>query len=68
MLSVKVCPKCGSENVKIDTDNVKAAFGLSVSTYKCLDCLFSGPLFPEIEKEVPHTVPKDSKKQQKEKA
>ena len=68
MLSVKVCPKCGSENVKIDTDNVKAVVVLSVSAYKCLDCLFSGHLFPEIEKEVPHAVPKDNKKQQKEKA
>ena len=68
MPSVKVCPKCGSENVKVDTDNVKAAVGLSVPAYKCLDCFFSGPLFPEIEKEMPHSSSKGSKKQKKENA
>ena len=75
IVAVKVCPKCGSENVKVDTDNVKAAVGLSVPSYKCLDCWFSSPLFPEIDKEMP-PVPaapaaasKDSKNNQhKEKA
>jgi hypothetical protein len=53
MLCVKVCPKCASENVKIDPQNAKAAVGLSVPVYLCLDCGFSGPLFPEIEKKMP---------------
>ena len=72
MPAVKVCPKCGSENIKVDTDNARAAAGLSVSSYKCLDCGFSGQLFPEIYKEVaslpatPATASKNSKnKEQK---
>ncbi|MEK6837191.1 MAG: hypothetical protein AABX69_00945 [Nanoarchaeota archaeon] len=47
---VKVCPKCGSENVKADPYNPKAAAGLSVPSYMCIDCGFSGNLFPEIDK------------------
>ena len=50
---VKVCPKCGSENVKIDTDNPRASAGLSVPNYVCMDCGFSGQIFPEISKEIP---------------
>jgi len=52
-LCVKVCPKCGSENVKIDPGNPKAAAGFSTTSYICLDCGFSGNLFPEIEKKLP---------------
>lgn len=50
MPAVKVCPKCGSENVKTDPTNPKAAAGFSVPSYMCLDCGFSGNLFPEIDK------------------
>ena len=56
MVAVKVCPKCGSENVKVDTDNARAAAGLSVPCYKCMDCWFSGPLFPEIDRDVQRSV------------
>lgn len=51
MPAVKVCPKCGSENVKPDPENVKASVGLSTSSYLCLDCGFTGSLFPEIQKD-----------------
>ena len=50
---VKVCPKCGGENVKIDTDNPRASAGLSVPNYVCMDCGFSSQIFPEISKEIP---------------
>ena len=68
MPSVKVCPKCGSENVKVDPTNPASALGFITLTYLCGDCSFSGQFFPEIEKETQHAVPKDNKKQQKEKA
>ena len=53
MVTVKVCPKCGSENVKIDPTNVRSAVGLSQPHYLCLDCGFSGQFFPEIDKDIP---------------
>ena len=53
MAAVKVCPKCGSENVKMDPYNAKAAVGFSAPSYLCLDCGHSGALFPEIDKKVP---------------
>ncbi len=53
MLAIKVCPKCGSENVKLDPTNAKASVGLSASVYLCLDCGFTGSVFPEIQKDVP---------------
>ena len=56
MPAVKVCPKCGSENVKVDYTNVKAAAGFGTASYLCLDCGFTGSLFPEIDKEVPKDV------------
>ena len=68
MPAVKVCPKCESENIKVDTDNARAAAGLSVPSYKCLDCGFSGQLFPGIDKEVtslPATPAADSKDTEK---
>ena len=51
MPAVKVCPKCGSENVKVDHTNAKAAAGFGAASYLCLDCGFTGSLFPEINKE-----------------
>lgn len=54
MPSVKVCPKCGSENIKADPQNAKAAVGLSTPVYLCLDCGHSGVLFPEIDKKIPN--------------
>lgn len=57
MPAVKVCPKCGSENVKADPTNVKALVGLSTASYLCLDCGFSGNFFPEIQKDVPKDAP-----------
>jgi len=59
-LCVKVCPKCGSENVKIDPHNPKAAAGFSTPSYICIDCGFSGTLFPEIEKKL-SGKPEDAK-------
>lgn len=53
MVTVKVCPKCGSENVKVDPTNVRSAVGLSQPYYLCLDCGFSGQFFPEIDRDVP---------------
>ncbi len=50
MPSVKVCPKCGSENIKVDT-NPKVAAGFSPPVYPCIDCGFSGSMFPEIRRE-----------------
>ena len=67
MPSVKVCPKCGSENVKVDPTNPAGALGFRTLTYLCGDCSFSGQFFPEIEKEMPHADSKSSKKQHKEK-
>lgn len=51
MPAVKVCPKCGSENVRIDPTNPKAAAGFSAASYLCIDCGFTGQFFPEIDKE-----------------
>ncbi len=61
MITVKVCPKCGSDNVRIDADNKSAAVGLSVPAYVCLDCGFSGHVFPEIDKDVPKAVTEGGK-------
>ena len=49
MNQVRICPKCGSENNKVDFTNPKSAVGMSQTNYLCLDCGFSGPIFPEIE-------------------
>lgn len=48
--AVKVCPKCGSENVKVDPNNPKVAAGFSPPVYLCVDCGFTSPMFPEIDK------------------
>lgn len=52
---VKVCPKCGSENIKADPSKFPQ---FHAPSSLCLDCGFSGPLFPEIEKE---EIPKDAR-------
>lgn len=49
MLAVKVCPKCGSENVKADPSKLPQ---FHAPSYLCLDCGFSGNMFPEIDKSV----------------
>ena len=59
MPAVKVCPKCGNENVKVDHTNAKAAAGFGIASYLCLDCGFTGSLFPEIDKEVPKQDPEE---------
>lgn len=50
---VRVCPKCGSENVKVDPNNPKAAAGFSHPIYCCMDCGCTSPIFPEIERDAP---------------
>lgn len=65
MPAVKVCPKCGSENVKADPTNVKAAAGFSTFSYLCLDCGFSGSLFPEIHKEAPKHAAEEKREKEK---
>ena len=47
---IKICPKCGSENIKADPSKFPQFHAPSLI---CLDCGFSGILFPEIEKEFP---------------
>jgi transposase-like protein len=48
--AVKVCPKCGSENVKADPSKLPQ---FHAPSYLCLDCGFTGNLFPEIDKDAP---------------
>ena len=59
---VKVCPKCGSENVKQDPNKFPQ---FHAPTSLCIDCGFSGPLFPEIEKDIPEDDAPDRKKGKK---
>ncbi len=59
---IKVCPKCGSENVKQDPNKFLIAHA---PTSLCLDCGFSGPLFPEIEKDIPEDETETQKKKHK---
>jgi len=47
-MGMRVCPRCGSEDVEIKPTVVQAAFGLSPS-YKCNKCGFEGDFFSEVE-------------------
>ncbi len=40
MLSTKFCPECGS-------DNVVMVAGGEIGMWRCVDCGFSGSVFPE---------------------
>lgn len=48
MPAVKVCPKCGSENIKPDPNKLPQ---FHAPSYLCLDCGFTSSLFPEIDKD-----------------
>jgi predicted RNA-binding Zn-ribbon protein involved in translation (DUF1610 family) len=49
---IRVCPRCGSTDVVLDTDTHKAAaeFGGKLY-YRCRTCGFIAPTFPEMTKE-----------------
>lgn len=45
---VKICPKCGSTDIRTDFNNpAKISYGAPLD-YKCLDCGFSSKIFPEV--------------------
>lgn len=46
---VKICPKCGSVNVKISNQGGAAGIIFGMPTiYKCLNCGYANYAFPEI--------------------
>tara|TARA_Y100000310_G_C20689135_1_gene821042 strand:- start:2059 stop:2370 length:312 start_codon:yes stop_codon:yes gene_type:complete len=47
---VKICPKCGSLNIKIDFSKPEIWAIGSPSLYNCKDCNYKFYNFPEIEK------------------
>ena len=45
---VRICPKCGSTNIKTDFSNpVVWAYG-TTTKYKCISCSYLGTIFPEV--------------------
>ncbi len=46
MIKIRICPKCGSNNVNVKI-TASAVFG-APQQWQCLDCGFEGYLFPEI--------------------
>ncbi len=47
----KVCPKCGSTDIKTDfSDHVRIAHGATLD-YLCNSCGFQNPAFPEVTEE-----------------
>jgi hypothetical protein len=51
MVSIKICPKCGSKDVEVDTSNIVGNIGAIPQGYVCNHCSFTSPFFPEIESE-----------------
>ena len=50
MKSERICPKCGSSNVRPGNVSNKGGFITSQNTYFCEDCGFSSVFFPVITK------------------
>ena len=44
----RICPKCGSLNIKPDLSNIMILLGGVNPNYKCKNCNYSGILFPEV--------------------
>ena len=42
MLKIRICPRCGSENVQMVAGGI-------MGMWMCADCGFSGSVFPEKE-------------------
>jgi transposase-like protein len=59
---VKICPKCGSTNVKADLSQQSFGAGAEFSQYKCADCGYFSMIFPEAEKSKVKEFKKDIKK------
>ncbi len=47
---MNICPKCMSKNVErlTNVDYKVVAFGIN-AMFKCLDCGFTGEIFPEVD-------------------
>ncbi|MFP4115751.1 MAG: hypothetical protein ACLFTQ_00895 [Candidatus Aenigmatarchaeota archaeon] len=48
---MKICPSCGSEEIRTDRTNFLALLGLDRG-YSCPDCGYEGRLFLEIDEEM----------------
>ncbi|MBW1838884.1 MAG: hypothetical protein JRI49_03030 [Deltaproteobacteria bacterium] len=47
---VAVCPKCGSDDVKMETNPAYATSGLNMQFKQCMNCGHHGQFFPEVPK------------------
>jgi len=47
--SLRICPKCGSSDIKAELDAQSYAQGSIFNKYKCNKCGFEGILFPEVD-------------------
>ncbi len=45
---VTICPKCGSDNVKAETNPAYAVTGLLTAFSECGDCGHHGQVFPQV--------------------
>jgi len=48
---IKICPRCGSEDISPDLSLDNYSSGKIFNSYKCNNCGYSGQFFIEIEKE-----------------
>jgi hypothetical protein len=55
---VTVCPKCGSDNVKFETNPAYAYFGFINQFRQCCNCGHHGQVFPEELKSKVRKVPR----------
>lgn len=54
IIHAKICPRCKSVNIKISTTLGSAGPAIGAPTlYRCLECGFTSPSFPEIDLEIP---------------
>ncbi|MFQ5647634.1 MAG: hypothetical protein ACE5FW_00170 [Candidatus Aenigmatarchaeota archaeon] len=59
---VTVCPKCGSDNIKSETNPAYAITGLLTQFKQCGNCGHHGQVFPESPKSEVLKKPKSAKK------
>jgi hypothetical protein len=45
---IKICPKCGSDNVSFERNPAYVAMGLLNQFGQCDNCGFHGQIFPEV--------------------
>ncbi len=63
---IAICPKCGSSNVKAETNPIYGATGLSTQFKQCNNCGHHGQVFPEVlESKVPKKVKKPEEVKEK---